>query len=363
MILQSTLHTQVIQLRDSLVTAAGQSPIAQEAWCELPGNQPPWQRSGLHITKGQTYSLFAAGRIQWSASSPERYGGPSFHLWARVSPGGKIANLSADSGTFNADVSGEIELGIYMGVWRDAYGNLATSENLYQRLSGTLACWLIVWRASAEAGLEKLCALPTGEWVTRETARLATEARAPTGWDYLLETGIAAVYHDDWAQGRRIISLDAEDEQGIITAPVDIPLTPETRLHWSWRPVELPSRLPENRTHTHDYFSVGAEFDNGRDLTWMWSAALPPNTHFPCPVPAWSLRETHFVVRSGLDGIGIWHAEQRAVYADVATAMGPPPARIVRIWIIGLASFQHGRARAEFADIYLENGATRVTVL
>jgi hypothetical protein len=108
----ATLKQQVHALRRDLPV---RNVIASEVWCELPGNQPPWQPTGLAIKRGQSFSLFAAGRIQWSATHAARYGGPRFHLWARVSPGCRIVNLSADSGSFTADVAGEIELGIYMG--------------------------------------------------------------------------------------------------------------------------------------------------------------------------------------------------------------------------------------------------------
>ena len=358
------LKQQVDALRTEL---AAQSPplgaIAGEIWCELPGHQPPWQPTGLHVTPGQQFSLFAAGRVHWSTTHPARYGGPRFHLWARVTPGGGIVNLSAESGTFTADVAGEIELGIYMGRWQDRYGALATSPDLYTRLSGALGCWVIAWQGPATTGLDVLLGCPAGSFLRSERARLAQPVYPPVGWHYLLETGTSEIYREEIVDGRRVIALEATDDQGILTTAVDVPLTQSTTLRWSWRAEQLPSTVAEDRTHTHDYFSIATEFDNGRDLTWIWSAALPPETHFHCPVPAWSRRETHFVVRQGTTNLGVWQTEQRSVYADVATAMGPPPGRIVRVWLIAVTSFQHGRARAQFADIWLEDAERRVKVL
>ena len=69
------------------------------------------------------------------------------------------------------------------------------------------------------------------------------------------------------------------------------------------------------------------------------------------------------MVRSGAEGLGHWCAEDRHVYADVLAAMGPPPARIVRVWLIAVSSFQHGTARAEFADIVLSDGSQTFRVL
>ena len=117
----------------------------------LPAQQPPWTRTGIHLDSGQSYTLLAAGRVLWSARHPHLYGGPGFHLWARISPGGRIVNLTRDSGSFSADCSGELELGIYLGMWLDAYGGLATPASAYQRLSGELEVLVLVWRGVATA--------------------------------------------------------------------------------------------------------------------------------------------------------------------------------------------------------------------
>ncbi len=69
------------------------------------------------------------------------------------------------------------------------------------------------------------------------------------------------------------------------------------------------------------------------------------------------------VVRSGSAGLGQWQREERVIRADVAQAMGPPPGRIVRVWLIAVASFQHGSLRAEFSDIRLSDGARTSHVL
>ena len=68
-------------------------------------------------------------------------------------------------------------------------------------------------------------------------------------------------------------------------------------------------------------------------------------------------------MRSGTAGLGHWQAEERYVHADVLAAMGEPLARIVRLWLIAVSSFQHGIARAEFADIVLEDGVRTLRVL
>lgn len=349
----------------------GLAAIAATALMHLPGNVPPWQATGLTVQRGQQYSLFAGGRIGWSPRNPSLHGGPRFHLWARITPGGRAVNLAADSGTFTADISGQLEVGLYMGLWADAHGTLATPPDLYARLQGALDCAIVVWRGQASEGMAHLCDRIPHPRLAAECARLRAPVVPPNGWHYLPEAGQAEIFTEvtpasdpsPHAGHGREIRLEAEDDQGIIVHAADFPLTADTHLSWRWSAESLPSALAEDRPQTHDYFSVGAEFDNGRDLTWIWSAALAPGTHFPCPVAAWSARETHFVVQRGTPRPGEWHAHSRSVHADVETAMGPPPARIVRIWLICVATFQHGRARARFADIQLTGGGRTLRVL
>ncbi len=331
----------------------------------LHANEVPWQGTGIRLKAGQAYSLFANGRVQWSPRDPTLYGGPRQHLCARIAPGGRVVNPTCDTGTFVADADGELELGIYMGLWKNALGDLATSESLYRRLTGGIDVLAIGWcgdAASALAALDDSGLRPP--LISAEIARLRAPRAPPADWNYLLETGSAGIFTDAVGpSGERMIALDSRDDQGIVCSPISCELNPSTRLSWRWRVTECPSDVAEDRPQTHDYISIATEFDNGRDLTWIWSSQLAPETHFHCPISAWTARETHWVVRSGNERLGQWCAEERNVYADVLAAMGPPPARIVRVWLIAVSSFQHGTARAEFADIVLSDGSQTFRVL
>lgn len=340
-----------------------EASLAAEGWFELPGNRPPWQATGLRVRRGEACTVIAAGRVSWSRTHAARHGGPRFHLWVRIAPGGRARNLATEDLTFTADVDGEFELGLYMGMWADDRGTLATPASLYARLGGAIGCWVGVWRAPPPAGFERLTAAPEGAFLRPAHRHWLTPVPPPAGWHYLMETGHAEIFRERHVDGRREIHVDADDDQGILTTAVDFPLTATTALHWSWCADELPGTDAEHTTHTHDYVSIATEFDNGRDLTWMWSACLPVDTHFPCPVPAWRARETHLVARCGPAAPGTWFREQRWVQADVRRAMGPSPARIVRIWLIGLSTFQHGRLRARFAEIALIDADRRVGIL
>ena len=90
--------------------------IAEVDYITLSGNEPPWHQTKIAIKRGQQYTLLAEGKINWSTKDSSLYGGPGFHLWARI-PGGEIENVTRGTGTFVSDVSGTIEVGIYYGLW------------------------------------------------------------------------------------------------------------------------------------------------------------------------------------------------------------------------------------------------------
>jgi len=84
--------------------------------------------------------------------------------------------------------------------------------------------------------------------------------------------------------------------------------------------------------------------------TWYWSAALPIGTHYACPLPTWAARETHWVVRSGADGLGRWHDERRIVADDYRAAVGAVPTRIVAVWLIAVSIFGPSPRRRRLRD-------------
>jgi hypothetical protein len=113
----------------------------------------------------------------------------------------------------------------------------------------------------------------------------------------------------------------------------------------------------------HDYPSLAVEFDNGRDITYYWSSALPVGTGYDCPLPNWRGREFHVVIRSGSAGLGTWQAERRDLYHDYRYYMARPPARVVRVWLIANSLFQRGEGSCEYADIRLHHATGEIEVL
>lgn len=359
-----TNQEHIQELAGRLPSLIGAQGFTDGCHMRLDGNTPPWQSTGLMLTAGQHYSLFAGGRILWSPRHTNLYGGPRFHLWARISPGGRTVNLANDSGTFVADCAGTLELGIYMGVWADEFGRLASSTDLYRDLGGSIDVVATTYSGDSEPVLAGICrAQSPPVALTDEVARCARHYSPPAGWEYLRDCGFAEIYTGRTSAAGPVIEAHASDDQGILRYPVDFPLTPETVIRWRWRLDEHPSATREDRAMTHDYVSVATEFDNGRDLTWIWSSTLARGEHFACPVKVWSARETHYVVRTGEDQLATWYEETRHVHADVMQSMGPPPPRITAVWLIAVSTFQHRTARASFAAISLGNASESVTVL
>ncbi|MBT5064911.1 MAG: DUF3047 domain-containing protein [Proteobacteria bacterium] len=346
-------------MREKLVTdfdITSVEEVAKVDYILLAGNEPPWQQTKIVITRGQQYTLLAEGQINWSTEDASLYGGPGFHLWARI-PGGEIENVTRGTGTFVADVSGTIEVGIYYGLWSNLKGDLKSPTSLYQNLTGELSVTLICWERDPKLGLKKLKALSQfKKSLLLEVAskQLEQPKATPSGWQYLKEAGVSDIYSHVADSERNRIILNSLNDQGIIRKKLEFPVTQSTYLNWDWKLIEHPSCIREDRAKSHDYVSVAAEFDNGRDLTWIWSSQLDEGHYFDCPVRSWKDRETHYVVRKG-DQSKNWLSESRNLFEDVKISMGFEPQIITAIWLIGVSTFQHAQASAEFSRIFLKD--------
>lgn len=348
----------------AVVGAAAGAPaglaLATSVW--LPADRPPWKDTGVMLEKGQWYTVVGSGRVSWTHRDRELWAPPKHHLWGRVGEA-PIWNPTQDGTTRRAECRGTLRLGLLHGFWKDRGGELATSERAYDALRGGIEVLILVWSEAPEPGLASLVAGTGDARLGRELERLRDPVPVPEGWSYFFECGFADVYRSVDTPYGPGIAIHSDDDQGILRKPVDFPFGANTRIAWRWKLDEMPSDVAEDRVATHDYVSIAVEFENGRDLTWFWSAALAPETHFGCPVRVWNHREIHYCVRSGREGLGAWQREHRDVYRDTLAALGEDPGPIHHVWLIVLSSFQHRVARATFADVWLEDGASRIRVL
>jgi DUF3047 family protein len=309
----------------------------------LPAGRSRWADTGIDLAPGDEVTTFAVGGTVLSRAFDVRVR-PPLQLWFRA--GGPVFRGTRETHSFTAAHAGRLHLANYAPTpWAAPDGSRKVSERQWSRVSGGMHV-LVALDAELDALRE------ASPLVAAELDRRAGAPAAPDGWSYLWEIGDSEIFAADGGR----IACDCHGDTAILQREVDVELTEATRLRWSWRVDELPSELAEDTPATHDYLSIAVEFDNGQDLTWHWSAELPPGHHYRCPFPPWRERETHMVVRSGANGLGRWLTEERAVRADYTAAVGAPPARIVKVWLIAVSHVQRGRGRCAFADIELRDG-------
>ena len=354
-------YTQLLERIPADVHAAH---IADARVVWLPGDVPPWTDTGLTVAQGDRITLLAAGRVTLLPGT-EMWSGPRMLLWGRVGETGEIFKGTQDTQTYTALANGPLSLATCQGEWASRTGELATPVEMYDGLTGGIGVCIIKWSGDPLAGLTALRdSGAADELIADEIGRLTEPVAKPDGWEYLWFLGPADIFTETPANGGRGIRLHAHNDVGILQKPVALEFTPDTTLSWRWRMEQLPSAVAEDLLPHHDYMSVAVEFDNGLDLTYYGSAALPEGTHYACPIPMWAARETHLVIRSGAEGIGEWFDERRNVYEDYATAIGgEAPGRVVAVWLIGVTLFQHTTGIADFADIRLQNGTEQQPVL
>jgi hypothetical protein len=339
--------------------------VRRHALVAVPVDRPPWTDAELELAAGDRVTIFGAGRA-WLSRRLDLWVGPQFQLWARVGEAGPIFNGPRDHHSFVSERAGRLSLGSYFpGQWGDPSGRISTDLGAYRGIEGGLAAAVLVWGdAGAEAGLDALAAAgDVAGLAAAERARLAAPVEPPEGWRPLWLIGRSEIFRAEERDGRRTIACHVQRNVGILQRDVSLPFEPGTRLRWSWRIDALPSELPEDTALTHDYVSIAVEFSDGRDITYTWSRRLRPGHSYWCPLPTWKDREHHVVVRSGTEGLGGWHGEERDLHADHAARMGPPPARIVRVWLIAVGLFQRLEGRCWFADLELVQGEQVVRVL
>ncbi len=326
-------------------------------WVEVPAGLAQWQTTGIHMPAGSELTLLAQGMLY--ISKPLDVGiGPSVGLWYRIGQGA-INKLPRDATVIRADEAGELEfMAALPGEFSDPAGSFETSVPR-KPMSGEYTVAVIAWQLSTAHGLS---IASRQDQALFQPVMQAYEApvKPPQGWRYLWRIGEGEVFrtceHDDG----NALCCHTHGDVGILQYPLDHAFSADLTLRWSWLMEQLPSALPEHIQPTHDYMSIAVEFDNGLDLTYFWSAELPVDTIFQCPLPWWDQRETHWVLRSGRQGLGEWQSEERNLYADYQRAIsGPLPERVVAVWLIANSAFQRGQGDCRYRSISVSsNGST-----
>lgn len=343
---------------DRVLATLGDAVLRHD-WVRVESGSASWLDTGLRLSPQQAVSVLANGMLY--ASRPLDVGvQPKAGLWMRVGEDAEIGKLPDNTLSFRAGTGGGVLqlAGKLPGAFDDRRG-CAETEVGQLRFGGAFEVVVIQWKDDPRAALQAAARLEPGCF---DTALKSWDAPAlpPAGWQYLWRIGQGGIYTPaDTAPAELCCHTHAD--VGILQFPVDRPLTEDSTVSWSWCVEQLPSTLPEHIEPTHDYLSLAVEFDNGLDLTWMWSCALPVDTIFQCPLAWWKERETHWVVRSGTDQLGQWLGERRSIAADYRQAIGGPlPRRIVGVWLIANSVFQRGEGKCRYRDIALQDAHGRL---
>jgi hypothetical protein len=347
-----------------LLSQLSKTDIIDYTFLEMPSNRKPWRDSGIDLGEGDNVTTFSIG--QTLLNGTDMRFGADFQVWFRVGIDGEIFRGTRASNSFQVTLPGRLYLGSnFPGEWSTVYGQQSTPDEVYEHVSGQFDVLVIRWRIAPLEGLRKLAA--RGDFaglIAGEIDRLTHPVIPPQGWYYLWFLGPAEIYRPaDLDEKKHAICCTTHRDVGLLLKDIELPLQPDTCLHWDWRVELLPSEVREDTMPTHDYLSIAVEFDNGQDITYYWSAELPVETAYRCPIPSWNARETHVVIRSGSEGLGLWFSEKRNVYQDYQNHIGGElPARIVKIWLIAVSFFQGREGKCLYDNIYFTADAKSIPV-
>lgn len=350
---------------DSLLSGLPETLIRDYCWLDLPARQPPWLGSGMQLNAGDQISYFSEGRV-YASKFLDIYIRPSLQLWCKLGEQGEIFRGTRASHSFVAQNDGELLFGNYFpNDWKDPQGARKQDDKVYGDVSGQLRILVIRWAGDSVEGLRQLRAVGDSSGrVQAELDRIAQGDTTPPGWYYLWHLGPAEIYETRSGESDKpCIHCHTNEDVGILQKDIDLPLNRDTEISWRWCIEQLPSRIREDTLPSHDYLSLAVEFDNGRDITYYWSATLPEGTGYDCPLPNWQGIEFHVVVRSGPSGLGEWLQERRNLFSDYEKYMGEPPARIVKVWLIANSIFQREPGECSYSDIVIFNGDSEIPIL
>lgn len=310
---------------------AGELSLLDPDALALNGGEAEWRDSGFVAKSGTNFQVTVSGHL-WLAKPLALGFDADQVIWLRIGGRGPIRKVHGPETVFTAWADGAVEvMAKGLSFWTSDSGSYTPAKR------------------KASAG-------QVGVRVSATTAAAATHD-LPPGWHHHWQIGEGRVYRaaepepgapaDDTA-----LRVDTHGDVGILCCETERDFAPGLTLGWDWLIENLPSTVAEDMVFTHDYLSIAVEFDNGLDLTYMWSAELPEEFVFQCPLDGWCDLETHWVVRSGTDGLGRWHSERRDLWADYPRAIpGERPKKVVKVWLIANSIFARNRAAANFRRI------------
>ncbi len=354
---KSVLNGELALLQQRINTL-NSSDIAQTALTTINARDLPWIDSGIVAKKGQSITFMLNGGLNFGHFHVQ----PGTAFWVGFGQKKPMYITGSNTGTVTVPVSGPVYFARALAEWKDPQGELFTPVEHYQAVKGAIQILSVVWRNDPKIAMHKM--LDNGinhPLFTTEAQRLKSPTVLPEGWKNLWMFGDNGIFQS--ANKGKQINVFTHKNVGILQKDVSFPLVKDSRIDWQWMIETLPSVKPEDAAHTHDYLSIAVEFDDGQDLTYMWSSSLPEGKHFRCPLPRWDLIETHMVIHNDAALLGKWLNESRNIYADYHKMIGGDAKKITRIWFIANSLFQGGFGTGAFKNINLYNDNKAVSVL
>lgn len=343
----------------SLINSSKVTQIEKVKTFTIKNGDLPWTEKMMSIKKGQQVTFLIDGKW-WFSKEHDLWVEPGLAFNVRIGKG-MVINTGSNTSTITASESGKIGIARSLSEFADPFGTLATPIERYKKAEGLIDGIAIVWKNDAFTGLHELSAIgDVSNSIFSELQRLRYVKEVPKGWNNLFLFGASGIFEQ---KNKKIISCTTHKNVGILQKDVDLDLSDNVKLDWKWIVEKLPSNINENLLHTHDYLSIAVKFDDGQDITYMWSYGLDRGTMFRCPIPGWDAIETHVVQRSGTKDLGKWLSESRDVTADYKKAVGGKAKKVIQVWFIANSIFQRGFGECEYSDIVLKSNKKTTVVL
>lgn len=337
---------------EGLIVRANSPELAGYRVFEINGPDLPWIDLGIEAAVGQQVTFLTTGRW-WISRELDLWFAPGLGFHIRTRGQQQIHSPGTDTSTITLSHGGPIEVARLASLTADENGRLTIPEDIYRKDDVKISGVALLWRKTAAEGLASLAKQGDVEGLlAAELARLERGRKLPEDWSNLFLLG-GGEEHFVWDASGEIV-CESAGSASIIERQLSVPLESRPRLGWRWKIDQLPSAVAEDQAVVHDYLSIGVKFDDGQDLTYIWSAALPVGKVFRCPLPGWDKVETHMIVESGAQGLSTWRDVQRDIAADYSAHIGGTARAISHIWLLAITPFQRRRGACRFADISVE---------
>jgi len=360
--LHAKTHDDLSSLKQQIERNAP-SELKEVKLITIKGNELPWTDTKMSVTKDQSVTFLLGGALDFGADIIIQ---PGTAFWVGFGIKKPMYVPGLNTATVDAPKAGPLYFARSLTEWQNKEGKLATPLDQYKAVKGGIQALTLIWHknSSPQKGLNELIDKGINHpLVLSEAQRLKSPPKLPKGWHLMWLFGNNGVFKDNFKNDRRQIDIFTHKDVGILQKNVDIALEPGVSISWEWIVKHLPSPKAENTVPTHDYLSIAVEFDDGQDLTYMWSSHLPVGKFFRCPIPRWASIETHYVIRNDKSQLGQWLNEKRNVYDDYKKTIGGKAKRITRIWFIANTVFQRKYGVGSFRNIILQNSGEKLTVL